>query len=89
MSEETSPGAGILGFFLRMILAGGSYFGMAMLAGADLMTAAIVAAVAAVIGAAYSTMAFSKTIYEVGFLSIRLCPWFGLCPYRLRPTLRQ
>jgi len=70
MSEDTSPGAGILGFFLGMILAGGSYFGVAMAAGADLMTAAIVAGVAAVIGAAYSAMAFSKTIYKAGFLSI-------------------
>lgn len=70
MSEDSSPGAGILGFFLGMILAGGSYFGIAMAAGADLMTAAIVAGVAAVIGAGYSAIAFSKKIYEVGFLSI-------------------
>lgn len=70
MSEETSPGLGILGFFLGIVLAGGSYFAAAMLVGANLMTAAIVAAVAAVIGAAYSTMAFSKGIYEAGFFSI-------------------
>ncbi len=70
MSEETSPGSGILGFFLGIVLAGGTYFAVAMLAGAGLMTAAIVAAVAAIIGAAYSSMAFSKKIYEVGFLSI-------------------
>jgi hypothetical protein len=59
MSEDTSPGAGILGFFLGMVLAGGSYFGLAMLFGASAMTAAIVGAVAAVIGAAYSAMAFT------------------------------
>jgi hypothetical protein len=70
MSEDTSPAAGILGFFLGMILAGGSYFGAARLAGANLKTAAIVLAVAAAIGAAYSAMAFAKTIYEVGPLSI-------------------
>ena len=70
MSEDTSPGAGILGFFLGMILAGGSYFGAAMLAGANLKTAAIVLAVAAAIGAAYSAMAFANTIYKMGPLSI-------------------
>src|SRR5687767_6280373 len=70
MSEDTSPGFGILGFFLGLILAGGSYFAIVMLAGADLMTAAIVAAVAGVIGLAYSAIAFSKTIYRAGFLSI-------------------
>jgi hypothetical protein len=70
MSEETSPGSGVLGFFLGIVLAGGTYFAVAMLAGVGLMTAAIVAGVAAVIGAAYSSMAFSKKIYAVGFLSI-------------------
>ena len=70
MSDETSPGAGILGFFLGMILAGGSYFGAMMLAGAGAMTAVIVLGVAAVIGAGYSALAFSKSIYAVGFLSI-------------------
>ncbi len=70
MSEETSPGAGILGFLLGMILAGGIYFGAVTLAGAGAMTAAIVAAVAAVIGAGYSAIAFSKKTYAVGFLSI-------------------
>jgi dolichol kinase len=70
MSEENSPGSGILFVYLVIVLAGGLYFAVAMLAGAGLMTAAIVAAVAAVIGAAYSSMAFSKKIYEVGFLSI-------------------
>ena len=70
MSDNTSPGFGILGFFLGMILAGGTYFAVVYLAGADLMTAAIIAAVAAVIGLAYSAMAFSKTIYRAGFLSI-------------------
>lgn len=70
MSENTSPGPRILGFFLGMFVAGGSHFGVAMLAGAGLKTAAIVAAVAALIGATYSAMAFSKTIYEVGFFSI-------------------
>ena len=70
MPDDTSPGAGILGFFLGIVLAGGSYFAAVMLLGADLMTAFIVAAVVAVIGAAYSAIAFSKTTYEVGFLSI-------------------
>lgn len=70
MSEETSPGAGVLGFFLGLVVAGGSYFGIAILVGANLMTAVIVGAAAAVIGAAYSAMAFSRTIYEVGFFSI-------------------
>jgi hypothetical protein len=70
MSEDTSPGAGILGFFLGIVLAGGSYFGLAMLFGASAMTAAIVGAVAAVIGAAYSAMAFSKKVYAAGFFSI-------------------
>jgi hypothetical protein len=69
LSPHTSPGAGILGFFLGMCLAGGSYFGAMRLAGAGSMTAAIVLSVAAVIGAGYSAIAFSKTIYPVGFLS--------------------
>lgn len=70
MSAETSPGAGVLGFFLGLVLAGGIYFGISMLFGAGLMTAAIVAGVAAVIGAGYSAIAFSKKIYKPGFFSI-------------------
>lgn len=70
MSEDTSPGAGILGFFLGLVLAGGTYFGLAMLLGATTMTAAIVLGIAAVIGAGYSAIAFSKSTYAVGFLSI-------------------
>ena len=70
VAKNTSPAAGILGFFLGLVLAGASHFGVAMLAGANLMTAAIVAAVVALIGAAYSAMAFSRRIYEVGFWSI-------------------
>src|SRR6185369_12956739 len=70
MSEETSPGGGVLGFFLGLLLAGGSYFGVALWAGAGLMTAAIVALVAGVIGAAYGTLALSKKVYAVGFFSI-------------------
>jgi hypothetical protein len=67
---QTVTRSSVLGFFLGLVVAGGSYFGIATLAGANLMTAAIVGAVAAVIGAAYSAMAFSRTIYEVGFFSI-------------------
>ena len=70
MSEDTSPGAGILGFFLGLVLAGGIYFGLAMYAGADRMAVAIIVAVAAVIGAGYSAIAFSKSIYARGFFSI-------------------
>lgn len=70
MSEAASPKAGILGFFLGMLLAGASYFGAMKLAGADAMTAALVLGIAAVIGAGYSAVAFSKTSYAAGFLSI-------------------
>ena len=70
MSEDTSPGAGLLGFFLGIVLAGGSYFALAMLLGASTITAAIFLGVAAVIGAGYSAVAFSKSTYAVGFLSI-------------------
>ena len=70
MSGATSRGAGILGFFLGMILAGGIYFCGALLFGATLMTAAIIATVAGIIGAAYSAIAFSKSIYDVRAFSI-------------------
>ena len=70
MSEATSPRLGILGFLLGMLLAGASYFGAMKLAGADAMTAVLVLGIAAVIGAGYSAVAFSKTSYAAGFLSI-------------------
>jgi len=70
MSEETSPGAGILGLFLGLALAGGSYFAVMKLAGADLMTALIVLGVAAVIGAAYATIAFAKSTYALGVFAV-------------------
>jgi hypothetical protein len=70
MSEETSPGFGVLGFFLGLILAGGCYFGVALWAGANTMTAVGVGFVAAVIGAAYGSIALAKKIYAAGVLSI-------------------
>ena len=70
MPEETSPGLGVLGFFLGLLLAGGIYFAVALLAGANVMTAAIIIGVAAVIGAGYSAIAFNKTAYAAGVLSI-------------------
>jgi len=70
MAEETSPGLGVLGFFLGLLLAGGIYFAVALLAGANVMTAAIILGVAAVIGAGYSAIAFNKTAYAAGVLSI-------------------
>lgn len=70
ISEETSPGFGMLGFLLGMVLAGGFYFGALTLAGATLRTATVALLVAAVIGAAYSTLAFAKGTYAVGFFSI-------------------
>ena len=70
MAENTSPGFGLVGFFLGIFVAGGTYFGVAKLAGASTMTAVIVLAVFAVIGAAYTAIAFSKSIYAVGFFSI-------------------
>lgn len=70
MPRTTSPVAGTIGFFLGLFLAGGSYFAAMTLAGADTTTAAIVSGVAALIGAGYSALAFSKTIYPVGFLSL-------------------
>jgi hypothetical protein len=70
MSQATSVRAGVLGFFVGMIVAGGSYFAATMFAGADAMTAAIIWVVAAVIGAGYAALAFSNTIYPVGLLSL-------------------
>jgi hypothetical protein len=70
MPDDTSRGGGVLGFFLGLVIAGGIYFGVSMLFGAGLMTAAIIAAVAAVIGGGYSAIAFSKKIYKAGFFSI-------------------
>jgi hypothetical protein len=70
MSDDTSPGFGLTGFFLGIIVAGGTYFGVAKLAGASTSTAIIVLFVAAVIGVAYTAIAFSKSVYAVGFFSI-------------------
>ncbi len=70
MPRTTSPQAGILGFFLGLLLAGGSYFAAMRMTGVDALTAAIIAGVAALIGGGYSALAFSKTIYPVGFLSL-------------------
>lgn len=70
MPEEISAKAGIVGFVVGMVLAGSSYFGAMKLAGAGAMTAAVVLGIAAVIGAGYSTFAFARTTYAVGFLSI-------------------
>jgi len=70
VAEETSPGFGVLGFFIGLVVAGGVYFGFALLAGANVMTAAIILGIAAVIGAGYSAIAFNKTAYAAGVLSI-------------------
>ncbi|MDQ1707764.1 MAG: hypothetical protein QOJ88_975, partial [Pyrinomonadaceae bacterium] len=68
--SDNSPRMGVLGFVLGLIIAGGSYFGVALWAGAGLNTAAVVGFVAGVIGAAYSSIAFTKRVYAAGFLSI-------------------
>jgi hypothetical protein len=70
MSEDTSPGFGILGLFLGLALAGGSYFAAMKLAGVSLLTALIVLGVAAVIGAAYGTIAFAKSTYALGVFAV-------------------
>jgi MFS family permease len=70
VSEDTSAGGGVLGFFLGLVLAGGSYFAVTLLAGASVTTALIVAAVAGAIGAVYGTIALSKKTYGVGFFSL-------------------
>ncbi|MGH9881353.1 MAG: hypothetical protein ACRD6N_07955, partial [Pyrinomonadaceae bacterium] len=70
MAEDTSPSGGILGFFLGMVIAAGVYIAVMLLIGADLMTALIVAGVAAVVGAAYGAIALSKKVLRVGFFGI-------------------
>jgi hypothetical protein len=70
MSDDTSPSGGILGFFLGMVIAAGVYIAVMLLVGADLMTALIVAGVAAVVGAAYGAMALSKKVLDVGFFGV-------------------
>jgi hypothetical protein len=70
MSEETSAGGGVLGFFLGLVLAGGSYFGVTLAAGGSLTTALIVGGVAGGIGAVYGTVALSKKTYAAGFFSM-------------------
>lgn len=68
--SETSPGGGVLGFFLGLVLAGGSYFAVTLGAGGSLSTAFIVAAVAGAIGAVYGTIALAKKTYALGFFSM-------------------
>lgn len=58
------------GFFLGLALAGGSYFLFIFLISKSLILALIVGAVAALIGAIYSAIAFSRNIYSTGVLSI-------------------
>ncbi len=70
MAEDTSPVGGIIGFFVGLVLAAAFYFVIAILFGADSMTALIVAAVAGVIGAAYTAVALTKKVWEPGFFSI-------------------
>jgi hypothetical protein len=70
MAEDVSPVGGIIGFFVGMLIAAGFYFGCTMALGLKSDSALIVAAVAAVIGAAYAAVAFSKKVYTAGPLSI-------------------
>lgn len=58
------------GFFLGLLLAGGTYFLVTKLMGGDTSASLIVALIAGLIGGVYSAIAFAKNIYTVGFFSI-------------------
>jgi hypothetical protein len=60
----------LLGVGTGLLLAGLTWFGIALAFGAELLAASIIGLVAGTIGAVYSAIAFAKKIYSLRFSSI-------------------